>query len=120
MAQGYQPALCSEYIHMNCESIENALEMIGTEVKKFPFYLIPQIGLSMTAAGEIKGANFEDRVAAGEYDTQIASLCRGIKDMDRPVFLRIGYEFNGRWNGYKPDPYKKAFVRIDSAYDGYD
>jgi hypothetical protein len=74
-----------------------------------------QIGLSMTADGRPEDA-YEDRVAAGELDPQIGNLVSGLTALALPVYLRIGYEFNGlSWNGYRPEPYKAAFRRIASA-----
>ncbi len=64
-------------------------------------------GTSGTAAG-----NYDDAVAAGALDTQIAALCAGLKSLDRPIYLRIGYEFNAPWNGYAPASYVAAFRRI--------
>ncbi len=74
-----------------------------------------QIGLSMTADPE-PGTAYEDRVAAGEFDSQIQALVAGLRRLGVPVYLRIGYEFNGRsWNGYRPEPYKEAFRRVTAA-----
>jgi hypothetical protein len=74
-----------------------------------------QIGLSMTADPE-PGAAYEDRVATGEFDPQIQLLLAGLRSLGLPVYLRIGYEFNGlSWNGYRPEPYKEAFRRIAAA-----
>ena len=58
----------------------------------------------------------EAQVAAGAYDQQIANLVTGLQRLGLPVYLRIGYEFNGLiWNGYQPVPYQQAFVRITNA-----
>jgi hypothetical protein len=77
-----------------------------------PDFLIPQIGLSMTQDGT-PSAHYEDDVAAGRMDTQIDAFIEGLRSLARPVYLRIGYEFNGiTWNGYEPATYKQAFIRI--------
>ncbi|NNE35053.1 MAG: endo-1,3-beta-xylanase [Rhodothermales bacterium] len=56
----------------------------------------------------------EDKVADGERDDLIARLGEFLLSLgDRPVFLRIGYEFDGiGWNHYEIEPYKRAFRRI--------
>jgi uncharacterized protein (TIGR03437 family) len=55
-------------------------------------------------------------VAAGAYDQQIANLVTGLQRLATPVYLRIGYEFNGTgWNGYQPATYQQAFIRITNA-----
>lgn len=63
------------------------------------------IGLWMSGGGEAL-------VASGALDGQIDMLGAWIKVQDRPVFLRIGYEFDGEWNAYEPEPYVQAFRRI--------
>lgn len=54
----------------------------------------------------------EHGVAAGDFDDKIASLAEWLKEQDRPVFLRPGYEFDGPWNDYDPEAYREAFRRI--------
>jgi hypothetical protein len=77
-------------------------------------YLLPQIGLSMTRDGKPE-QHYEHEVAAGKYDENIEALCRWLKRLNRPAFLRIGYEFNGHWNGYEPQTYVAAWRRIVAA-----
>jgi len=74
-------------------------------------YLIFQIGLSMTEDGQPQ-EHYEQDVADGKYDTRLQKLCDEWRAMDRPIFLRIGYEFNGQWNGYQPASYKAAWIHI--------
>ncbi len=75
---------------------------------------ILQIGLSMTKDGSPE-MHYEHEVAAGVYDEQIATFCRELKKWGRPVFIRLGYECNGHWNGYEPDSYIKAWRRFSDA-----
>lgn len=70
--------------------------------------IIPQIGLQLPLHGE------EQKVADGLYDNAIESLILGLRYLSRPSFLRIGYEFNGEWNSYKPTSYIGAYRRIAS------
>lgn len=53
----------------------------------------------------------------GFWNHQIRILARWIKDTDRPVFLRIGYEFDGPWNGLNPDEYVDAWKQIVKVFD---
>ncbi len=78
-------------------------------------FLLPQIGLSMTTDGSPE-RHYEHEVAEGKYDDKIEILCQGLRDLRRPAFVRIGYEFNGGWNGYEPETYKAAWTRIVSAF----
>lgn len=68
------------------------------------------IGLSMVA--------HEKKVARGEHDLLIKELAQWIKQTERPVFLRIGYEFDGwSWNHYKKKYYLKAWNRIHRIFE---
>ena len=51
----------------------------------------------------------------GAYDLAIHELVYGLAWLDRPTFLRIGYEFNGRWNNYSAGEYVRAWHRIEDA-----
>ncbi len=72
-----------------------------------PRYLnsVLSIGLWMSGGAEA-------RVAGGTLDSQIDALGAWIGAQNRPVFLRIGYEFDGEWNAYDPENYIAAFRRI--------
>lgn len=69
------------------------------------------IGLSLV--------NHEKHVAAGELDANIQKLGEYFLSLgDRPVFLRIGYEFDGHlWNHYDIEAYKQSFRRIKDSLD---
>lgn len=47
-------------------------------------------------------------------DASIDRFGDWIRSLSRPVFLRIGYEFDGAWNNYDPQYYKLAFKWIVS------
>ena len=66
------------------------------------------IGLSMNEGEKIKG------VSKGEWDAEITRLGKFISKVSKPVYLRIGYEFEGTWNSSYNDPevYKAAFTRV--------
>ena len=60
-----------------------------------------QIGLYMVDA-------LSDTIA-GKYEDHLKTLAQWIKKADRPVYLRIGYEFDNPSNHYDPQQYKQAF-----------
>ena len=67
------------------------------------------IGLSMV--------NHEKQVANGEYDKLILKFASWCKESKRPIFLRIGYEFDGfDWNGYSRKHFLKAWKRIHQIF----
>ena len=60
--------------------------------------------------------NCEDKVADGSFDHLIAEFVQFIADHpEHPFLIRIGYEFDGSWNDYDPENFKKAFRRIVDA-----
>ena len=62
--------------------------------------------------------NHEKEVAMGKHDAMIDKLGNWIKNLgDRPVFLRIGYEFGGSWNHYDKASYIAVFQRIRNRYE---
>lgn len=47
-----------------------------------------------------------------QYDSYIDTLAEALMINDRPVFLRIGLEMNGPWNGYSPWIFPKAYRKL--------
>ena len=84
----------------------NFANQLKKKLDKFPKYTVVQLGLSMTGGAE---KPYEHEVAAGKYDANLSELFKGLKALDVPVYVRIGYECNGPWNGYEPESYQKAF-----------
>ena len=111
-----KPLVYMSYLGLRGGDPAGFFARLKTRLDAYPSgtFLIPQIGLSMTKDGAPE-QHYEHEVAAGKYDAQIEALCRGLRDLGRPAYVRIGYEFNGQWNGYRPETFKAAWVRIVSA-----
>lgn len=59
----------------------------------------------------------EKKVAKGQHDDLIIELGEWIKGIERPVFLRIGYEFDGwDWNNYNKKYYLASWKRISDMF----
>ena len=56
----------------------------------------------------------------GEFDDKLQELADFIIKYESPVFLRIGYEFNGSHNHYNALDYKKAYIYICDYLDNAD
>jgi Glycosyl hydrolase family 26 len=84
---------------------------LKNELSNLPKDIIPQIGLNMTG-GNDNGSGKVASIARGEFDAQIAAFVQVIKNLDRKVYVRIGYEFEGSWNGYEPQGYVDSFIKI--------
>ena len=72
-------------------------------MRKYPDSSL-QIGLYMVNALE--------GVSQGSYDKNIDKLAKWIRDQKRPVYLRIGYEFDNPQNHYHPQQYILAYKKI--------
>ena len=66
---------------------------------------------SMIALG-LSMVGYLDDVNNGRADANIDSLLDHLATYERPVLLRFGYEFDGPWNQYEPEPYKQAWITI--------
>lgn len=117
MPPGTKPAIYKAYIGLDYP-IEPFFIRLRAELEKYKkqgIYLIPEIGLMMAHDGT-PSRHYEQDVVAGLYDEKLEQFCQGIAGLGHPVFVRIGFEFNGlSWNGYKPKSYKKAFIKVTKA-----
>jgi hypothetical protein len=104
-----RPMLYMSYVDLK-DDLGGYFDGLRANLDSYPDYLVPQIGLSLNAGQA--ATHYEQEVATGQLDDRIAMLCSGLRRLDRPAYLRIGYEFNGQWNGYAPAPYIAAFRRI--------
>jgi len=52
------------------------------------------------------------KAGRGEYNSVIRQFSAWAKTVDRPLYLRIGYEFDGEHNQMEPIAYVKAYRRI--------
>jgi hypothetical protein len=85
-------------------------DICGRSILENPIYAQSVLALGLDLVGE------EKNIAAGKQNEQIYSLAKWIKRAHRPVFLRIGYEFDGSWNHYDPVAYKKVFQKIVTIF----
>jgi hypothetical protein len=75
------------------------------------FAPIPQLGLGMTVDGRPE-RHYEQMIASGELDASVDQFVEDLKAYGKPIYIRLGYEFNGPWNGYEPETYREAWKRI--------
>ncbi|MCG8425144.1 MAG: hypothetical protein MJE77_45270 [Proteobacteria bacterium] len=90
----------------------------------------PQLGDRAVAVGLYIGFAYETDVAYGENRMRdvvypqgviysgaqmrenLSHMITDLKALNRPVFLRIGYEAEGYWNGHWPDAYKLVWRAV--------
>ncbi|WP_445737394.1 glycosyl hydrolase [Mariniflexile sp.] len=117
VGQDKTPIIYMTYINLTA-SVEK-IKSWGKDLKhvldSLPKGIMPQIGLGLTG-GNDTGAGLDKDVADGKYNAQLRAFYKVLLDLDRPSFTRIGYEFEGDWNGYSPESYKKVFIIISKAF----
>ncbi len=118
MDNSTRPAIYMLYVSLKNANFNEWYKKQKAILDEYPWMLMPQIGLSMTRDGKPE-EHYEDKVAQGLYNENIKQFCLAIKEWGIPCYIRIGYEFNGRWNGYNPATYKEAFIKIAKAFKTY-
>lgn len=114
-----QPAMTMEYSGLADDLASNisSWESSSSQGSMGPLLasgaVVLQLGLYMF--DPTTSAAYDCDVAAGKYATQIAAVVQALAAAGNPVYVRIGYEFNGSWNGYTPSCYVTAFQLIAGA-----
>jgi hypothetical protein len=64
--------------------------------------VLPHISLSLTqnVGARTDGTTVPADIIAGKYDAALAQFTAAVPLLGRPMFLRVGFEFNGHWNNY--------------------
>jgi hypothetical protein len=114
----YKPLLYMSYVTLK-DRMPVYFQWLKEQLDEYlPYELIPQIGLHLAgdALDEQAVPHYEQEGADGQLDAQIHALSEGLRLLQRPAYIRIGFEFNGPWNGYEPQAYKAAWRRIVSTF----
>ena len=56
-------------------------------------------------------------ILAGTYNANLDVIGNWIANTHRPVYLRIGYEFDADWTQYEPEQYQAAYRYIVDRYE---
>ncbi len=114
LAKDNQPLVYMTYIglrHPVAAVTEWGVRVRGELAAMEPTRVIPQVGLNISA-GNDTGVGVDGEVAEGKYDEQLKAFAAAVASFDRPVFIRIGFEFEGSWNNYAPATFVRAWMRI--------
>lgn len=106
----YLPEIYMDYVNLKQISKDKISARVAGW-KKVNWEIIPQIGLSMTFDGEPE-RRFEHEVDAGALDSNIVILGRTLAQFQGKMMIRLGYEFNGHWNGYIAKDFIPAYRRV--------
>lgn len=105
MGQNSAPAVFMTYCGLRNLDVSFFMELKST-LSTYKTFIVPQIGLSLPSGDDLRG------VANGTFNHQIGQLVEGLIELDRPAYIRVGYEFNGQWNNYPPESYRSAWPAI--------
>jgi hypothetical protein len=113
LGAGARPALKMVYAHTGV----GAAGIVGANVSWWrglaqvnPPSVILQVGLHLPKGDDLAG------VANGTYSAELGLLREGLLAFGRPLFVRVGFEFNGEWNDYPPQHYVTAFRAIVQSW----
>lgn len=96
-------------------TFEQTLGNIRANMDRFSDEL-PLLSISFNFQRNNAPVGLDAEVAAGQFDPQIAQLAQLVKSRQVPVFVRIGPEANGSWNGYSPAFFPQAFRHIVEVF----
>ncbi len=107
LTEDTQPAIFMFYSNVGNTRGTNLEGDFQDYLAQYP-HAMPQIGMGLRAGGEAA----DEAVAAGDFDEDLRMWATELKAVDRPVFVRIGFEFNGQHNGYSVEHFPDAFRRV--------
>ena len=114
MPEGSKPLMYMTYISIT-QSTDEVIawhKKIKTELASMGNKnVVLQIGLNLTT-GKDDGSGEALSLSQGKYNEQLSLFINALKDVKTPTYLRIGYEFEGKWNNYTPEGYVSAFRLI--------
>ena len=106
----FKPILYMCYLRIN--KISEKIEVIKKEIKEFPNSML-QIGLNFKIKDE--GAKTKE-IIKGVYNKEILALINFAKKFQKPIFLRLGYEFNNPRHKYNPSDFILAWKYIVNLF----
>ncbi len=105
------PAGHSGYTSMNnLEGLSSACTDYGTGVHHAAglasSYPNSTIAIGLYLVDQLDGIN------NGSLDNNMNTLIDELVALNKPVYLRFGYEFDGPWNHYEPGAFKSAWIKL--------
>mgnify|MGYP002395904307 CR=1 FL=1 len=106
------PAGAAFYTSLALTGMESAhANLPGDNHQDLPFLLRQSEHMALQFALYLDASQLEG-VRQGRFDASIDRLAEFFRRCRRPVYFRIGYEFDGPHNGYDPEQYKGAYRHI--------
>jgi hypothetical protein len=99
----------SFYTNLEADNTKKDFQQALDFMQKYPdaiFHLAVWTGGNYPTT---KPGYYLDEICLGLKDEGIKNLAKALKQVNRPVLLRFGYEFDGYHNAYPPEKYIKAY-----------
>lgn len=114
----HRPVIFMDYFNLKGNPAVFA-DRLRQKLAALDHFAAVQLGLSMTSDGR-PSTHYEHEVAQGLHDANLHALFAALRDLNVPIYLRIGYECNGPWNGYVAESYVQAFRHVTTILRTYD
>ncbi len=104
----YKPLIYMTYVKIH--HIDKNIKKIRKEMKAFPNVIL-QIGFNFL----IEGKDATKEIAKGKYDKELKRFFKTLLEIDKLIFIRLGYEFDKK-EKYNPTDFIKAWKYIVDNY----
>ena len=107
-----RPGGASFYTALNLSGVKSPHANLPGDHRQDLRFLANQDGPLVILIGLWLSPEQLPRIAVGGMQREIEALHDSLRDLKRPVLLRVGYEFDGPHNRYPPDAFIEAWRRI--------
>ena len=110
----HAPVIFMDYIKVK-EAPGEFVNKLRRKLSKLPSIRAVQLGMSFVTreeSGDRRHESYALDFARGKYDEEFMTLFTQLKEVGVPCYIRIGYECNGKHNGYDAVEYKEAFIHV--------
>lgn len=94
---------------------QGRLQQISAAYRDDPAPARMQLGLSMTYDGNPERC-YAKAIAEGTLDDAVHRCATDLAVVGDGALIRLGYEFNGPWNGYAPSDFVAAWRRVVAIF----
>jgi hypothetical protein len=113
------PAAFAFYTSLSGSAAQNDMAKYKAYLEKYPYTAL-QLAIWTGEKQWGDPGYYLDDILNGQHDSQISVLANACKSINRPIFIRFGYEFDGSHNAYPPDKYVAAYKYFVDKMHTYD
>jgi hypothetical protein len=94
------PAGVVEYLDLAPSAQDGKLDVLAAN------YSSSALSVGLPLIGQLQ------QVVNGQWDGRLKAIIQKLKNYNRPIYFRLGHEFEGDWNAYDPLLYQTAWRRV--------